>query len=415
MPLYGAERYPNHSEEAETAAPNGQPSAAWRSEVASRVSSYRARRRSQPETPSLDFGPEPEESTTEDASWRPLDPLPGQRHSAAASGERGWMPAETPVRTATPFDTDYYRRRNAESFLPPPVQHTSLAPVMPAAEPLPDLPLTAPVTSAPAANDLLDLDLRGQAEPQDASLERYQIAAPEAAEAGSKPPAAPEMTAPVAAPQPPAPAAPDNLIVFRRPLIEPPLAPVPMHDELAEPMFSRPRILEVPEEIMPPVQGSLFPEIQLDAEPESQTEREPEISLPIAVAPVTDRLVAGLIDAGIVAAAGALFAAMAYFALPDMPHTKPFFMALAATSVLFWAVYQHMFLLYAGQTPGMAMQRIRLSSFDGGAPEWQARGARARFMFLSLASVLLGFIWALVDEKALCWHDRVSRTFPTLS
>lgn len=406
MPLHGAERYPIWSQE-EPDIPGEAPQPAWRSEVASRVSSYRARHHVKADTPALDFGSEPIAQTPEeDASWRPLEPLPGQRNGAGSVASATAFPKAA----HTPFDTDYYRRRNAESFQPPAVSQGTLAPSMPVAPPVPDLPLSAPESLAPAANDLLDLDLR-PASAENSALDRYTISP---AEEQNVIPAEPEPRIPVQAPEPEPSPELDNLIVFRRPLIEPPLAPEPKRDELAEPMFSRPRILDVPEEIMPPVQGSLFPDIQLDADPESQALHEPEIALPVAAAPVFERLMAGLVDAGIVAAAGVLFAGIAYFALPDMPHTKPFFLSLVAVAVLLWAVYQHLFLLCAGQTPGMAVRRIHLRSFEGHLPDWSARGARARFMFLSLASVLLGFVWALVDEKALCWHDRVSHTFPVL-
>jgi uncharacterized RDD family membrane protein YckC len=104
---------------------------------------------------------------------------------------------------------------------------------------------------------------------------------------------------------------------------------------------------------------------------------------------------------------------MALRALPDIPHTKPFWMVLGAVSLLLWAVYQHLFLLCAGRTPGMSMRGIRLRTFDGRAPEWKQRVSRARYIFISFASVALGFLWALVDEDTLCWHDRISQTFPT--
>lgn len=419
MPLPGAQRYPIDSEPEITEA-SGQNTPAWRSEVASRVSNYRARHRNQAEMPALDFGPDLEDPVPtapeiapqqleplDDAFWHPLDPLPGQRsHPAAATEHEEPRPASPSIRAAhTPFDLDYYRRRNAESFRQP-VAQGSLAPSLSLASMEASLPQPPVEEVAPAANDLLDLDLR-KAPGEEAALDRYVIA-PQSAEAAVQEPAqAPEPEIPLAVPA----AAPDNLIVFRRPIIEPPLAPEPVRDELAEPMFSRPRILEVPEEIMPPVQGSLFPEIQLDGELDPPVQREAEVALPKAVAPVLDRLLAGLIDAGIVAASGLLFAGIAYFALPDVPHAKPFFLALTGAAVLFWAVYQHLFLLYAGKTPGMFLRQIHLSSFEGGMPEWSARSARARFACLSLASVLLGFIWALVDEKSLCWHDRGSRTF----
>jgi len=196
--------------------------------------------------------------------------------------------------------------------------------------------------------------------------------------------------------------------------MEPPLAPQPSRDELAEPMNRRPRILEVPEDIMPAVQGSLFPEIRLDAdEQETSNHREPEFEVPLRVAPIPERLIASLTDMAVVMFAGLLFAGMAWRALPEIPHTKPFFMTLGGVGLAFWAVYQHLFLLYGGGTPGMRMRGIRLSTFDGQAPEWKQRVSRARFMCISFASVALGFLWALVDEDRLCWHDRISGTFPT--
>ena len=82
---------------------------------------------------------------------------------------------------------------------------------------------------------------------------------------------------------------------------------------------------------------------------------------------------------------------------------------------MLWAAYQQMFLLYAGRTLGMRMLGIRLSTFDGGVPQWSERRSRARSILISCASVALGFLWALIDEERLCWHDRLSRTFPTTS
>jgi uncharacterized RDD family membrane protein YckC len=179
-------------------------------------------------------------------------------------------------------------------------------------------------------------------------------------------------------------------------------------------MNNRLRILEVPEDIMPAVQGSLFPEIRLDAdEQESSSPCEPKIEVALPVATISERLVASLVDLGVVLAASLLFGGMAWRALPEIPHAKPFWMVLGVVTVLFWAVYQHLFLLYAGRTLGMSLRGIRLSTFDGRVPEWGQRSRRARSMFVSFAPVTLGFLWALVDEDELCWHDRISQTFPT--
>jgi uncharacterized RDD family membrane protein YckC len=393
----------------------------WRAEVASRVNSYRARRkhgRAEEHSAALDFGPAAEAQSfnaKNSASLSPASQGLGSRNNVASN--RVTQQSEEPQSAARPhrnaFDTNYYRRLNAESMAQAPGMRMSATATAAAQEfeaefeaesdaGVPDRlcdtpgPLPADAGDDPA----LDLEIRPTAA-GDFVLDRYCISNPEPAQ---------PLTPPIQA----APLAQGNLIVFRRPLMEPPLLAQPSRDELAEPMNNRPRILEVPEDIMPPMQGSLFPEIRLDAdEQESSSNREPEIAMPLPVAPVSERLMASLTDLCVVLAAGLLFAGMALRALPEIPHTKPFWMVLGAVTLLFWAVYQHMFLLYAGRTPGMSMRGIRLSTFDGRVPEWKQRSRRARFVFVSFASVALGFIWALVDEDALCWHDRVSQTFPT--
>lgn len=344
---------------------------AWRAEVASRVNRYRARSKRSGDmgAPDLDFG--------------------------TANVSNG------------SFDTNYYRRLNAESMS----QGSSTTIVATALakkfledeqekesnpEPSATLPDEAYEPDEAHEDVALDIEIRATSA-SDSCLDRYCISEPE-----------PEPMTP-----PPAPPVQGNLIVFRRPLLEPPLAPQPSYDELAEPMNRRPRILEVPEDIMPPVQGSLFPEIRLDAdEQETSNDREPEIEIPLHVAPVQERLIAAMLDVGIVTAGGLLFAGIAGRALPDVPHNKPFFLMLGAVTLILWAVYQHLFLLYEGRTPGMRLRGIRLRTFDGQVPLWKQRFSRALFVFISFASVSLGFLWALVDEDKLCWHDRISRTFP---
>ncbi|HVJ04547.1 MAG TPA: RDD family protein [Candidatus Saccharimonadales bacterium] len=393
---------------------------AWRAEVASRVNSYRARRkdnRSDENFPSFDFGPAAGAQNAATPSLGALNQstqnqntqleTQSSRSPAHPEGQPGGLRSSgRSVRGA--FDTNYYRRLNAESLAQPSVTMSATAaataPVRDFTEELESEtdPMVEEVADAKvseeAATDLaLDLEIRPTTA-EDTFLEQFRISEPQ-----------PETVIPPAAPP-----TQGNLIVFRRPFMEPPLAPQPSRDELAEPMNKRPRILEVPEDIMPAVQGSLFPEIRLDAdEQESPRPREPQFEIPLRVAPISERLMASLADLFLVVTAGLLFGAMAWRALPEIPHTKPFWMMLGAVTLVFWALYQHMFLLYAGRTPGMRMRGIRLSTFDGQVPLWKQRSTRARFVFISFASVALGFIWALVDEDTLCWHDRISQTFPT--
>jgi uncharacterized RDD family membrane protein YckC len=463
----------------------------WRDEVASRVNSYRARRkggnRHHP-SPALDFGPdefaskESANGFTDNASTnydaQPLDaaripvslnPAPtnvGPKNNNIDPGD--YAPptaarapaARRPARNA--FDTNYYRRLNAESMAQAPALLTgaTLTGATTAAtasalemdfasshtgEPdvegwimngVPnDVSNKAPNDAIPAATTAApDLQLH-PALADDSVLDRYCISQPEPTPPEPESPELSSQTSPQAtsqrSSQAPLPGAPSgeipswavpsasspaqgNLIVFRRPLLEPPLLPQPSRDELAEPVNRRPRILEVPEDIMPAVQGSLFPEIRLDADvPENQGIPEPAIETPLRVASLRQRLAASLTDLGVVLSAGVLFAAIACFALPGIPHAKPFWMILFAVTILLWAIYQHLFLLFARRTVGMSLRGIHLRTFDGHTPPWEQRRRRAHFMCMSFVSVGLGFVWALVDEDALCWHDRVSQTFPT--
>ena len=394
---------------------------AWRAEVASRVNRYRASRQStagEEDGLALDFGPATGEPRSDGGKLGPANLMSaglGARILDAAS--RGSAPGK-PAHNV--FDTHYYRRLNAQSLSAMTMGATAAAAQQELeAEDEAENGAAMPNASEggprewEAALLAIDLELHPVAD-GDAGLEPYRIPDAEPGlpcatlfEAAVTPPGAVQVAAPAFSSQ-------GNLIVFPRPLLEPPLLPQPSRDELAEPVNRRPRILEVPEDIMPAVQGSLFPEIRLDAdEPEVCTSRGPEIEVPLPVAPVSARLMASLADGVVVMAAGALFAAIACRALPEVPRTKPFWMALGGVTMLLWAVYQHLFLLYAGRTVGMSLRGLHLSTFDGRTPEWSERLRRARFIFISFASVALGFLWALVDEDTLCWHDRVSQTFPT--
>jgi uncharacterized RDD family membrane protein YckC len=366
--------------------------------VASRVNSYRARRKDTDagqDSLALDFDKDAEAPSADLATAS----LKARKRASAPNA----------------FDTNYYRRLNAASLSTVATRQESEA--------------GFEAEDDPAMHDALELELEDVTRRQEASLTdeaddlefqtvAYADAGHEACRIADAEPATlfeeagvPSGAAPAAGLVVPA---QDNLIVFPRPTLEPPLLPQPSRDELAEPVGHRPRILEVPEDIMPATQGSLFPEIRLDAdEPDSCAGREPEIEVPLQVAPVSARLTAALTDGVLVLAAGALFGAIACRALPEVPHTKPFWMVMAGVTVLLWAVYQHLFLLYAGRTVGMSMRGIHLSTFDGRAPEWAERRRRTLFILLSFASVNLGFLWALVDEDTLCWHDRLSQTFPT--
>lgn len=179
----------------------------------------------------------------------------------------------------------------------------------------------------------------------------------------------------------------------------------PSGNELAEPVVDKPRILYVPEEV-PTAQAPLA-DIQINPE---QPLEIGDIQLPIIVAPMGQRVMAAVIDGLIVLAAAVIFMAVVLRTVPA-PDTKLGYMLVVALPVAFWAIYEYLFLVHCAATPGMQMAHLAVRSFDREPVGRRLRRARALAWMLSAFPLGLGIIWALLDEDALCWHDRITRTY----
>jgi len=198
-------------------------------------------------------------------------------------------------------------------------------------------------------------------------------------------------------------------------IIEFPRPPAPAAEELAEPLVETPRILEAAEVVEEPPRvepSPPMPAITLPPEPQEAAAAEPEEPEPaLPVAPVSQRVQATVVDSVVVLAACALFAMIFLKLAGEAPHGR---MALAMLSFIpsfFWAAYQYLFLVYAGTTPGMQAAQLGLETFEGTPPTRRVRRFRALAMAVSCMSLGLGYLWALVDEDRLCWHDRITRTY----
>lgn len=88
---------------------------------------------------------------------------------------------------------------------------------------------------------------------------------------------------------------------------------------------------------------------------------------------------------------------------PGNPFMMTYFFGV---SFLFFA----WFWTHGGQTLGMRAWRIRVQQRDG-APItlWQAL-LRFLVAFASWAALGLGFLWSLIDQEKMTWHDRYSMT-----
>ena len=191
-------------------------------------------------------------------------------------------------------------------------------------------------------------------------------------------------------------------------------APAMVH-RLADPVApEQPRILDVPEELEAFPGSPLLDGLQFPANGQ-QTSAPPgdHIELPFQAIALAQRLYSGLVDCALVAAAAGLFGAIVYKMLPKLALTKPVMLTAAAVPVLLWAVYQYILTVYGGNTAGMRVAGICLSTFKGTRPRRRHRRSRVIGLYFSTASLLMGLLWALVDVDALCWHDRTSRTYLT--
>ena len=190
----------------------------------------------------------------------------------------------------------------------------------------------------------------------------------------------------------------------------PRLAPLPVMppctEELAETIIDRPRILEVSEEV-----ETTAPLADINVAPEAEQRPAMEFELPLQVAPMSQRVFAGMVDALIALVGAAVFVMITLKAGVPMPQAKTGFLVALAAPCLLWAIYEYMFLVYAGTTPGMKVARLELITFDGVRARRRTRRGRALAMVLATLSLGLGLVWALLDEDTLCWHDRITRTY----
>jgi len=153
--------------------------------------------------------------------------------------------------------------------------------------------------------------------------------------------------------------------------------------------------------------------IKLQAQAPLAVKREehsaPEVD--VHLAPMGHRLMAVLVDGALVTAVFVAFAMLAAAGAGALPASKVVAFSAAAILLLLGFVYQSLFLLLAGATPGMKYAGISLCTFDGRIPLPVELRSRLGALLLSVAPMGVGVAWALFDEDHLCWHDRLSGTY----
>ena len=128
-------------------------------------------------------------------------------------------------------------------------------------------------------------------------------------------------------------------------------------------------------------------------------------------APLTDRALAGMIDAALLVFFYGGFLAL-FWALGGRFSLSKLGAAItAATFGLLYAQYFLLFTVFAGATPGMMARGLRAASFDGADPASTQLLWRGFGYIPSAAIALLGFAWSIWDQDHLTWHDRISQTY----
>jgi uncharacterized RDD family membrane protein YckC len=166
-------------------------------------------------------------------------------------------------------------------------------------------------------------------------------------------------------------------------------------------------------------------EIPLESEPETEPiilESAPPGSsgpvleaspLGLEAAPLGRRFVAGVADAAVLMVAGALFALIFLAAGGRLSWNAVNVTVLGLLGAFFFLGYFGLFTAITASTPGLLWMHLEVRSSDGSPPMPREAFLRAFGYLVSVASLLLGFVWALVDGEKLTWHDRISGTIIT--
>ncbi|MBI2955875.1 MAG: RDD family protein [Acidobacteria bacterium] len=130
-------------------------------------------------------------------------------------------------------------------------------------------------------------------------------------------------------------------------------------------------------------------------------------------APVGVRFRAGCFDALVILLAGSIFFGLFSLLGGQLTLGRRDLLVYLLANFALAALYLGLFTALAGRTPGMQAYGLYAVTFEGQPASRRHLGWRAFGYVVSTGSLLLGFLWALLDEGRLTWHDYISHTFLT--
>ncbi|MCL2661002.1 MAG: RDD family protein, partial [Acidobacteriaceae bacterium] len=138
-------------------------------------------------------------------------------------------------------------------------------------------------------------------------------------------------------------------------------------------------------------------------------------------APIQLRLMAAMVDGVLITAALLVFATTLVVTANYLGRLGVFHLAPAAPKtvlilsgvalVVLGLIYQLLFFTWADATPGMRYARIGLCTFSDDNPTRAQMRRRIWAHLLSACPLGLGYLWAVLDDDRLSWHDRITRMY----
>jgi RDD family len=135
-------------------------------------------------------------------------------------------------------------------------------------------------------------------------------------------------------------------------------------------------------------------------------------------APLSLRLMAAIVDAVAVSASLMIFVAIFaltanHFGKPGSLHMdlKVAAIGIVGALAVFGLVYQLLFFTFSDSTLGMRYARIGLCTFSDDNPTRAAMRRRIFAHLLSAGPLGIGYLWAMLDDDRLGWHDRITRMY----
>ena len=124
-----------------------------------------------------------------------------------------------------------------------------------------------------------------------------------------------------------------------------------------------------------------------------------------------DRLIVGIIIAAVVILAEfvtSAFGVNEWFGTGDLASTIVTILVVV-TSALILILYDLLFWMLAGQTPGKRFLGVRVVRTDGERLKW-GNAIRRKVGYWISAILFLGYLWVLIDNRRQAWHDHLAGT-----